>query len=252
MSRTLQRRDPGLGWMALCSLAIHLALYFFLVAFHFPTRLAEAPVYYVDVVNLPVANPRAGTPTTAGAPSPPAPEPAPARQEMALPAKPAPKPATKPASPAAKPAESRETAQQFEERLAKLEQAVAARHEAAAIDALRKKLAGSGKGGQVGMPGAKGTEAGSDYANYIRSRLTDAFRTTIAYQSKKPEVVLRLTIDRTGRVVGQRIERSSNDRLFEDSVARAVAKAAKNFPPPPGGGGFDYSFRFVPEGVSKK
>lgn len=249
MKSTLQRRDPSLGWMLFSSLVIHLALYILLVKFHFQALpLQEGPVYYVDVVTLPVANPRAGTPSTSGGvPS------LPAREEMAIPAPPQQKAVAKPKTPAGKKsAAPAETARQFEERLAKIEQEVAAQHTSAALDALRKKVAGTGKGGQTGIPGGKGLEAGSDYPGYIRSRLTDAFRTTIAFQTNNPEVMVKLTIDSTGKVAGIKLERSSNDRIFEDAVINAIVKAEQTFVPPPGGGKFEYSFRFAPEGVSKK
>jgi colicin import membrane protein len=237
----------------LSSLAIHLACYVLLVKFHYYSLpLTEGPVYYVDVVNLPVANPRAGTPSTAGG----APPPSPAREEMAVPAPSPHKAASKPKTPAGKkpaaPAAPAETSRQFEERMAKIEQEVAAKQFKATLDALQKKVAGSGKGGRTGIPGGKGTEAGSDYAGYIRSRLTDAFRTTISFQTKNPEVMVRLTIDRTGKVAGIKLERSSKDRIFEDAVINAIVKAEQTFVPPPGGGKFEYSFRFAPEGVSKK
>jgi colicin import membrane protein len=261
MSHSPHRRDPGLGWMLACSAAIHLALYFFLLTFNFSPRLfTDAPVYYVDVVNLPVANPQAGAPSPPGG-VPSVPVPAPARQEMTLPAKasrktgqkPAKLPTPRPAKPAEqKPAAPGETAEQFEERVARLERQVESQHQSAAMDALRKKLAGAGKGEQAGMPGGKGTEKGSDYGSYIRSRLTDAFRSTIAYQTKNPEVVVRLTIDRTGKLAGQRMERSSKDRMFEEAVFKAIAIAEKSFPPPPAGEGQEYSIRFTPEGVRNK
>jgi colicin import membrane protein len=145
-----------------------------------------------------------------------------------------------------------ETSRRFEERMSQIEQEVAAKHTMAALETLQKKVAGAGKAGQTGIPGGKGTEAGSDYAGYIRSRLTDAFRTTIAFQTKNPEVMVRLTIDRTGRVAGIKLERSSHDRIFEDAVINAIVKAEQTFVPPPGGGKFEYSFRFAPEGVSKQ
>jgi colicin import membrane protein len=249
MKSTLQRRDPWLGWMLLPSLIIHLACYILLMKFHYYTHpLTEGPVYYVDVVNLPVAHPRAGTPSLSGsAPS------LPAREEMAIPAAPPRKAIAKLKTPAGKKAAvPAETTRQFEERMAKIEQEVAAKHTSTALEALRKKVAGYGKGGQTGIPGGKGLDAGSDYAGYIRSRLTDAFRTTIAFQTKNPEVMVRLTIDRTGKVAGLKLERSSNDRIFEDAVINAIVKAEQTFAPPPGGGKFEYSFRFAPEGVSKK
>lgn len=248
MSHTLQIKEPGFGWMLLCSVVVHLACYFLLVIFHFsPLPLHEGPVYYVDVVNLPVANPRAGTPSSPGG-SPPLP----ARREMALPEKTSQKSSPKPVPSPRKPAAKAETDRQFKERMAKIERDVEAKQVSAAIDALRSKVGAGGKGGQSGMLGAKGTEAGSDYASYIRSRLTDAFSTTIAYQSKNPEVMVRITIGKTGRVTGLRFEKSSKDRIFEDCVRRAITKAEQTFPPPPGGAMFDYSYRFAPEGVSKK
>jgi colicin import membrane protein len=248
MSHTLQIKEPGFGWMLLCSVVVHLACYFLLVKFHFsPLPFKEGPVYYVDVVNLPVANPRAGSPSSPGGPSP-----APARQEMTLPEKSSTKASPTPSPSPRKPAATVETDRQFQERIAKIERDVEAKQVSAAIDALRSKVGAGGKGGQPGMPGATGTEAGSDYASYIRSRLTDAFITTIAFQSKNPEAMVRITIGKTGRVTGLRFEKSSKDRIFEDCVRRAIAKAEQTFPPPPGGALFEYSYRFAPEGVSKK
>ena len=249
MTPSLQRRDPQFGWMLFFSVIIHLTCYFILVKFQFSTfQHAEGPVYYVDVVNLPVASPQAGAPSPPGGATA-----APAHEEMTLPAKPAQKPVAKLKTPARETSPSpAETSRQFEERLAKIEQQVAARHEASAIEALRAKVAGRGREAKTGVPGGKGTEAGSDYAGYIRSRLTDAFKTTIAYQTKNPEVMVRLTIDRFGKVAGLRLEKSSRDRIFEDSVLNAIAKAEQTFVPPPGGGRFEYSYRFAPEGVSNK
>jgi colicin import membrane protein len=248
MSHTLQKKEPGFGWMLLCSTAIHLVCYFLLVEFQFsPRPFKEGPIYYVDVVNLPVANPRAGTPSSPGrAPS------RPVQQEMALPAKSSLKASAKPKPLTQKPAASGETARQFEERMAKIERDVDAKHHSAALDALQKKVATAGNGGQTGMPGAKGTEAGSDYAAYIRSRLMDAFRTTIVRQTKNPEVMVRLTIDRNGKVIGSHFEKSSKDRIFEDSVRRTILKAEQTFPPPPGGVKFEYVYRFAPEEANKK
>jgi colicin import membrane protein len=249
MIANLQRREPQFGWMLFFSLLVHLTCYLIIVKFQLSAlRPAEGPVYYVDVVTLPVAHPRAGTASSpGGAPS------IPKREEMTVPARTPQKTAAKAKTPEGKKsAQTAETSHQFEERLAKIEKDVAAKHESAAIEALRKKVAGQGQGGQAGVPGGKGTEAGSDYAGYIRSRLTDAFRTTIAFQTKNPEVMVRLTINRFGKVAGIKLERSSQDRIFEDAVLNAIAKAEQTFVPPPGGGKFEYSFRFAPEGVSRK
>jgi colicin import membrane protein len=240
--------------MVVVSLLVHLTMFVILTrANFFPgIKYPEAPVYYVDVVNLPVASPQAGTPAAAPAPPAPVTPPRSAPREMTLPA-PTPakqKPAIAPAK--VKPQKTApETAREFEKRLTQLERESEARHEAEALDALKKRAEAGGRT-PAGMPGATGKEAGSDYASYIQSRLRDAFKTTIASQSKNPEVVVRLTIDRTGRLVRSRLERSSGDKVFEDSVMRAIAKAEQTFPPPPRGGEFEQGFIFKPQGVVKK
>lgn len=232
--------------MVFCSAVIHLIVYFFLLAFHFPAHFKEAPVYYVDVVNLPVANPQAGTPSRGESPSLPSLPAAPPPREMTLPAKAPARQAT--ATPQKRP-EASETAKEFEDRIARLEREAAARHEAAAIDALRKR---GGTKGPVGMPGAKGTEAGSDYASYIKSRLEDEFRSTIAYESKAPEVYVKLVINSFGRITRQQIVKSSRDKIFEDAVFRTIAKAERNFRPPPSGTQFEITIKFSPQGIGKQ
>ncbi len=251
MSRTRQSRDTGLGWGLATSCVVHASLAAFFLLYRFsPPALPEAPVYYVDVVNLPVASPQAGSPVAGGSPLPAA-APPPKPAEMALPRKHAPEKAVTPK----KTTSSRESdaGKAFEERMAKLQRAIDERRQEAALDALRRKAAGSGRQSErVGTPGGTGKEAGSDYASYIQSRLTDAFQSTIAHQSKTPEVVVRLTIDAGGHITRKRIERSSGDRIFEESVYKAIARAEKTFVPPPGGGEFEYGFIFRPQGVGKK
>jgi colicin import membrane protein len=232
--------------MMVCfSAIIHLFVYFFLLEFHFPAHFKEAPVYYVDILDLPVAHPQAGTPSQGTSPSPPSPPAAPVPREMILPAKP---PARQTAAIPPKKPEATETAREFEERIARMEHEAAARHEAAAIEALRKKGATRGP---VGMPGATGTEAGSDYASYIKSRLEDEFKSTIAYQSKNPEVYVKLVISPPGRIIRQQIVKSSKDKLFEDSVFRSIVKAERNFRPPPSGNQFEITVKFSPQGIGK-
>jgi len=254
MTRILKRKESGPGGMFVCSFLLHAALFFLMTRLTLLPGLHtdNAPVYYVDVVNLPVASPQAGNPagsTAAATAAPPAPEP----QEMKLPAKTAAPTRIKPI-PAAPTRDAKtdqaETAREFEERLARLERDAESRHQAAALDALRKRTATGGKG-PAGMPGGTGKEAGSDYPSYIQSRLRDAFKSTIAFQSKSPEVRVRLSIDRGGHVTRQRIEYSSGDRLFEEAVLQAIARAEKGIPPPPGGQDFEHGFVFKPQGVGK-
>lgn len=233
--------------MVTLSTVVHLALYFFLVFYHFPSlRPAQEVTYYVDVVNLPVAAPQAGSPVSpAVAPSAPA-RPAEGTQP-ALPAPPAMKPARGPAA-AGQPGQI-DSGREFEDRIRSMQRNQEERRQSDALDELRKRMAARDR---AGVPGGAGAEAGSDYANYVQSRLKDALAATINYQTRNPEVVVRLTIGRNGKVAGYVVEKSSRDRLFEEAVAQAVSRAEKTFPPPPGNREFVHGFIFRPEGVGKK
>jgi colicin import membrane protein len=254
MKHALKRKEPGPGGMLVCSFIFHVAIFLVITQFNFLPGLHtdNSPVYYVDVVNLPVASPQAGLPTGgADVASPPVAEPPPptAPPQMKL-------PAAKPAPPATgkkqqKVSSTTATAQEFEERLAKLEQDADAQHQAAALEAARRRAAGTGKG-PVGMPGATGKEAGSDYSSYIRSRLEDAFRQEDVFKPDRNKVVVvTLSIGRTGKIVGKRFERSSSDIMFNNAVERAINRAERDFRPPPGGGTFEHGFVFKPQGVGK-
>ena len=254
MNRRPHIKSRGFGAPLTISFVMHLALFFMFTysGLILAPRLREAPVYYVDIVNLPGAHPRLGSPAVAGSqtggvPQPPAPP-----QTMRLPAVTPPKPSK--GAPAAKPstkAAPEETGREFEERLRQLERNAEARHQSAALEALKNRAAGTGKG-PAGMPTGTGTEAGSDYASYLHSRLQDAFRSTIAYQSKNPVVLVQLTIARNGRLLRYRIKRSSGDRIFEASVVATITRAEKTFPPPPGGAEFEQDFLFRPQGIGKQ
>lgn len=251
-------------------LALSLALH--LVFFFGASRLAlfrndlpqTSQAIYVDVVNLPVASPQAGSPSggtrgeAGGAPPVPVAPPTPAPPAMKLPAghtapaRPARPSAKAPAAKAPPAAGSGESARQYEERLAALERNAEVRHQEAALADIRNRIGARTGGGPAGMPGGTGTQAGSDYAAYLQSRLRDSFELTIAWQTKKPYVAVRLTVDARGNLTSYKIEKSSGDVVFEDAVVKAIQLARKNFPPPPGGKEFSYGYVFKPEGVDKK
>ena len=244
--------------MLALSLALHLVFFFGATKLElFRNDLRAEQAIYVDVVNLPVASPQAGSPagSVKGAPAaghapaavmPPPPAP---RAMKAPAAKAAPSKSAKP-SPRT---ESGETASEYEARLAALERNAEARRQEAALAAIRNRVGARNTGAApAGMPGGTGTQAGSDYAAYLQSRLRDSFELTIAWQTKKPLVAVRLTVDARGNLLSYKIEKSTGDVLFEESVYKAVQLAKKNFPPPPGGREFSYGFIFKPEGVDKK
>ena len=245
--------DASFGISLVASTVSHLAVFLLLIWWgqFFPGRMAIQDTYYVDVVNLPVASPRAGSPTQKGsgaeAPAPPAPD-----SRMAMPAPPQPQSKTaQPAAPkSADKTPSSTESESFAERMAKLERKAESQQEEAALERLRRKVAASGSG-RAGMPAASGSDAGSDYTAYIQSRLKDAFRETISYTSKTPEVMVRLSIALDGRISRQKIERSSGDRAFELSVLRAIDVASGKFTPPPNRKVFEGVFVFKPQGISK-
>lgn len=244
--------DTGLGVSFILSTVIHLAVFLLLIWWGglAPENLPLQETYYVDVVNLPVAAPRAGSPTQEGndleqtAPSPRVPE-----NAMTMPAPPKPDIRAKTATPN-KGNETKADSASFAERMAKLERKAEAQAEAEALARLQKKVKSAGSG-RSGMPTGSGTQSGSDYTAYIQSRLKDAFRETISYTSKNPKMVVRIFIDTDGRIARRNTEQSSGDRVFEISVQRAIDQASEKFPPPPDHKVFEGVFVFRPQGISQ-
>ena len=256
MNTSFTRNEPGLGVVLSFSTILHLSFYALLTFTHFSLNpVKPEQVYYVDMVNLPVASPRAGNPAAAEKGETPPAVPSAESHEMKAPVSAAKVPAAKKpvaALPAKKEAApGAESASEFEERIARLEREAEERRQAAAFESLRKKITTAGSG-QAGIPKGTGTEAGSDYASYVQSRLYEAFKVPKALQTKNPEVLIHLNINRAGRVAEYRIERTSGDKAFEDAVARAVAKAERMFRPPPNNQTFEQKFVFKPDSIGKK
>ena len=249
-------RDTGMSVSFIASATIHLAVFLLLVWYGrlFPMDSPVRETYYVDIVNLPVASPQEGAPAQSGrqteppAALPPAPPPA-SVAPMALPksVKPPSSTAKKPVPQAGTDSNGTDTA--LADRMAQLQQNQEARQAEAVLDRLRAKVKTSGSG-RVGMPDARGNQAGSDYAAYIQSRLKDAFRATISFSSKNPEMIVRLSIDGDGRLIRRFTERSSGDRAFELAVQRAIDIAGEKFPSPPDKRTFEGVFVFKPQGIS--
>jgi len=249
------RRDQGPGWMLILSLALHiLTLIIFSQTNLFRATLHEATPYYVDIVSLPAVDASPAEPQgPQTVPSPPpavaAPPKTPAAPAMTIPVKPVPKQASPPAAaPAAtSPHAADQEAREFAERMSRLEHGSEARHEAAALESLKKKAAEQKR--PSGGGAAKGT--GADYGAYIQSRLKDALSSTMVYRSQKPEAAVHLYLDKKGKLVKYVMIRPSADKLFNDSVIRTIEKAKANFPPNPAGADFDKLFVFGPQEVSK-
>ncbi len=240
-----------MGVSFLVSAVIHLTVFLLLAWYGSHTPLLKLEqTYYVDLVNLPVAAPQAGSPSQKGTDAHQAPAPPPAvKPAMALPAPPRPAAKAQAAKQPATPDKAVESAAEFAERMARLERAAEARQEEAALARLRDKVKGQGSG-RAGMPGASGKEAGSDYLAYIQSRLKDAFQKTIQHSSQNPEMSVRIFIDSDGKLARKKAERSSGDRAFEISVFRAIDAASEKFTPPPARKMFEGVFVFKREGIT--
>jgi TonB family protein len=248
--------DTGLGVSFTVSAVIHLTVFLLLAWYgshRAPLKIEET--YYVDVVNLPVAAPQAGSPSQKGndahqAPAPPKTPDAP--MDLPKPAKPGTKPQiAKPQQPPAKGKDSAaESSSEFAERMSKLERATEAKQQEARMARLQENVKSQGSG-RAGMPGGVGNEAGSSYDAYIKSRLMDAFRETISYNSKNPKMVVRIFIDSNGKLSRKKTESSSGDRAFEISVLRAIEVASEKFPPPPNHKIFELGVIFSREGVNQ-
>jgi colicin import membrane protein len=244
-----------MGVSIFISTVIHMTVFLLMTWYgsqRLPLKINET--YYVDVVNLPVAAPQAGSPSQKGSDAHQAPAPPQATAHpMALPAQPKPgakaQIAKSPVTPNKASNPGTESASEFAERMAKLERAAEARQQEAALARLQEKVRNQGSG-RAGMPGGTGKEAGSDYLAYIQSRLKDAFQMTITHTSQKPEMTVRLFIDSDGKLARKKAERSSGDRAFEISVFRAIDAASEKFPPPPGRKVFEGVFVFRREGIS--
>ncbi|MBI5483817.1 MAG: TonB C-terminal domain-containing protein [Deltaproteobacteria bacterium] len=242
--------DSGIGVSCIASTVVHLAVFLLLVWWGklFPVNMNLQETYYVDVVNLPVASPQAGSPQQKGAEEEAALPPSKLQEnQMAVPPAPRPEAAKPSDKTAVKATDQNDSA--FAERMAKLEGKSEAKRQEAALERLRSKVTTAGSG-RSGMPAATGKEVGSDFTAYVQSRLKDAFRETISYTSKNPEVVVRLFIDVNGRISKRKLERSSGDRAFELSVQRAIDMAGEKFTHPPDKKVFEGVFVFKPQGIT--
>jgi len=251
MSSRSLRIDAGMGVSFIASAVIHLAVFLLLVWWGqlFSPRMAIPETSYVDVVNLPTSHPQSGSSAQKPGEAESAPSPA-QSPPMAPPSstKTAPKGDTKFVKPVA-PQETAETESAFAERMAKLEKNSETRREEAVLEKLRNKVKAGGSV-KAGTPGADGTEAGSRYGDFIKSRLEDALKVTSYSTTKKPEVAVRLTISADGRLLRMKMERSSGDAAFELAVRRAVDLASEKFTAPPNRAVFENGFIFKPKGIS--
>ena len=219
--------DPLAGRLLvayLISLVLHALLLFGLTGGWLGStpRPDLTPVYYVDLVHKPVLNPQAGRPEPrAATPKPPAPAP-PAPSAPAA----APKTAvTSKAAPVAKPpARSADSHVQGALQQLRDEQSLQQR-----LAALRQTQAVPADT-PVGLPDAKGTEAGVSPLSYVQATIQQnwalsPYLLADARKMARIEAWVRITYGKSGRLEGFRFEKESDDPKFDDSIKRALVKS---------------------------
>lgn len=246
---TQRMQTPGLGGMVGISAVLHLVFFFVAITLgNLREQFTPAKeVTYVDILDLPTANPKEGK-GSAGqqawippAPAASAPQAAPVapKSEMSLPQKKAPQPT----------GESHAD-EEYLRKIQSLREKQEGRHEEAALEAIRARLAQSAPGDKGGKGSITGK--GSDYASYVQMRLHLAFQLPGTQLKKGTEEVVELVIDPTGRIVSRQFSQQSTDPLFHAAVNRAIDGAQKALIPPPDKQTFTRQFRFRPEGVAAK
>ncbi len=250
VSRT-SKVDSGVNVCFIVSAGVHLAVFMLLAWWNqlSPSHMKIQETYYVDVVTLPTVDPHSersaqkqSEPVQKASPATTQPMTAPIRSNSA------PKAVMHATQRKASP-EPTETESEFAERMAKLERKAEAQQYEEEMKRLSSKK-NTSSNTRTGLPAISDTEAGSRYADYIKSRLEDALKVTSSYTSKKPEVAVRLAIAADGRLLRTKIERSSGDATFELAVRRAIDLASDKFPTPPNRAIFENGFVFKPKGIS--
>lgn len=244
--------EPKLGRLVVVSLVLHLAIVLVMSGGWLGSaRREDKPVYYVDLVHKPVANPQAGRPE-------PRPQPKPAPVKEAPPSKPAPKPETKPApkpetkpepKPAPKPAaevvrptKPPEPAPQPAPRADNLQQRLAEMRESqqrqAEIDALKERLARLKENPAaaavpaevpVGMPDGSGDEVGVSTLAYIQEVIKQnwALSPYLLDQSRLANIEARVSLlyGTDGILKSFRVIEGSGDSQFDESIKKAILKS---------------------------
>lgn len=243
-SRT-QNRTPGIGRMLLLSFTLHVVVFLIFGGFVVP-RIKEnnKPVYYVDLINPPVANPRAGRPD---APAVKKKIPAKKKAKPAIKKPPVKKPPVKKTVPVKKvppvvkkvvetvPVEQARVTppKKVEPTLTPIVAPVVS-DPMDAIEQMRRKqriadlkeklsrLATEPSTAPVGVVGGSGDQAGVDFDGWIKSFLSQAWALPAHYRQRGLVATMLLRFNRQGQLIYTEMLRSSGDGFFDASVKRAV------------------------------
>jgi len=222
--------EPKLGRAFLTSLTLHLLVFLIFSGLIWPNLSGEKrPVYYVDLVNLPVERPQAGRPAAA-----------PVKKEKPKVKTPVvkksspkvEKSATVPVTPKEKvPAGPSDS--EIAERIAAMQKKKEKRKE---IDALKEKLAAltsqetrgedAVPDAPIGMPEGSGDQAGPSDMAWLQAYLKQQWALS-EYQVTRLDLkaLVRLQYDKKGRLTDFRFLEKSGDAIFDDSVKSAILKS---------------------------
>jgi len=220
----LQHNDPKFGRLLAISLALHVVLWlvFQLVL---SSRFDAPPktVYYVDLTQRPVKNPRAGRPT------PPAPKPTtppPATRKPA--ATPTPKSPPKPAT---------DTSTRQDTTRAAIDKLRAEKVRNAQEQALRDKLAAlttedtreatpaAASDAPLGSATGQGDEIGPGDREWLNAKLKELWNLSrYQVESLDLQAELELEFSATGKLLSYHFLDRSGNRRFDDSVVRVMLK----------------------------
>jgi colicin import membrane protein len=253
--------DPKIGRLVLLSLILHLVLVLvFAGGFSHHKPAPKRPVYYVDLSQLPVANPRAGRPDgQSGAPkavkqSTPAPVKKTIKKAVPAVKKAVPPTPAKKAIKTKKSSVSKATPKKksVAKKSAAVSQAKAdsgANYDKAMsrIDKMRRRQAieegkaklaalassdsrvGTATSGAssapLGMPDGTGDQAGVGHELWLQEQLTKSWSLS-KYQvvRRDLEARVRISYNAQGTLTGNKFLKPSGDSTFDDSVTRAILK----------------------------
>lgn len=246
--------EPKLGRMLGVSLALHLVLVLVFAGELMPRGKRDSrPVYVVDLINLPVANPQAGRPDAtlqtkqvqpvvepAPAPKPkpaPQPQPAPAPKPVAK-AKPQSKPTPQP-KPAPAPAKPTPPKVDYQDTLSAIDRLKRQKE----IEQLKQTLAGlqnqDTRGAApikapLGETTGSGSEAGVGRQSWLQEYYKQAWSLS-KYQVSRLDLAttVQVVFDARGYLRDYRMLNKSGDQRFDDSVTQAV-RSLERLPQEPG------------------
>lgn len=267
-------RGPGMGRMLLVSFGLHLAVVLIFGLGLFPEGRRELrPVVYIDLANLPVADPQAGRPDARPEPPPkaeaPASPPAVPRPEPPKPAskpeakvekpepkvdpKPTPKPAAKPQpAPTPKPAPKAEPkpapkpapkvakpAESYQDTLSAIDKLRREKERAELKERLAALASADGRGGTeapLGEASGKGTESGVAHSTWLGEALK-RYWSFSPYLSDRQDLEAKVKIffDGEGKLLDYQFQKKSGSDQFDQSLVKAIINFSRDqiLPNPP-------------------